>query len=232
MATAFSHRHRLALALDMDDLVEAVALATRLSSVFGVVKIGLELFSASGPEAIAALRDRGFEVFVDLKLHDTPATVYKAARVLGAVGARYVTLHAQGGYDMVAAGVQGLLAGAEGAGLSEPVAVAVTVLPSDFDVPPHIVPKRVEIARSAGCTGLMCSAGDLAMARELGPELMRIVPGVQVPGLAVATFDGEVVPSRALAEGADLLVVGRSVTNAADPEAATETLLIELLASV
>ena len=232
MATVFSHRHRLALALDMDDLVEAVSLATLMAPVFGVVKIGLELFSASGPESIAALRDRGLDVFVDLKLHDTPATVHKAARVLGAVGARYVTLHAQGGYDMVRAGVEGLLAGASGAGLAEPVAVAVTVLPSDFDVPAHIVPKRVEIARMAGCAGLMCSAENLAIARELGPELLRIVPGVQVPDGLSEAFEGAVAPSRALADGADLLVVGRSVTHSANPEAAAEALILELLASV
>src|SRR5687768_4012268 len=122
MSTAqpFPHRPRLALALDTDDLVEAVDLASMLSPWFGVAKIGLELFSASGPEGIAALRDRGLEVFVDLKLHDIPTTVQKAARVLGAVGAGYVTLHAQGGPAMVRAGVEGLLAGAEGAGLEPP----------------------------------------------------------------------------------------------------------------
>src|SRR5690606_7715438 len=151
----FPYRHRLALALDVDDLVEATELASELAPWFGVVKIGLELFSASGPEAIAALRERDLDVFVDLKLHDIPTTVHKAARVLGAVGARYVTLHAQGGLPMLRAGVEGLLAGASGAGLPAPMALAVTVLTSDTEAPPHIVPNRVRMALEAGCGGLV-----------------------------------------------------------------------------
>ena len=139
----FPYRDRLALALDVDDLVEAVDLVTVLPPWFGVAKVGLELFSASGPEALAALRDRDVDVFVDLKLHDIPTTVHKAARVLGAVGARYVTLHAQGGRAMLEAGVSGLLDGAARAGAEQPMALAVTVLTSDNDAPPHIVPQRV-----------------------------------------------------------------------------------------
>jgi len=224
----FLHRPRLALALDTDDLVEAVDLATALSPWFGVAKVGLELFAASGPEGVAALRDRGLDVFVDLKLHDIPTTVHKAARVLGAVGARYVTLHGQGGAAMVRAGVEGLLAGADGAGLEPPMALAVTVLTSDNEAPPHIVPQRVRIAVEAGCGGLICAAADLEAARQFGPDLVRVVPGIRAAGGDRHDQPRAVTPAEALELGADMLVVGRAVTAAADPLAAAEALLGDL----
>jgi len=217
---AFSHRERLALALDVDDLVEATELAAQLAPWFGVVKIGLELFSASGPEAIAALRQRDLEVFVDLKLHDIPTTVHKAARVLGAVGARYVTLHAQGGPAMLRAGVEGLHDGAERAGLPTPTSLAVTVLTSDDSAPPHIVPNRVRLALEGGCGGLVLAAEDLQTARELAPRLTRVVPGIRISGGPRHDQARAATPQEAVANGADLLVIGRAVTKAEDPEAA------------
>src|SRR3954471_16037136 len=90
-------RDRLALALDVDDLVVALRLARDLAPWFGTAKVGLELFSAVGPDAVSALTDLGYDVFCDLKLHDIPTTVSKAARVLGSLGAGYLTLHASGG---------------------------------------------------------------------------------------------------------------------------------------
>ena len=96
-------RSRLALALDVDDLVEAGRLGRRMSPWFSVAKVGLELFSAAGPEAVGAFVDQGYEVFLDLKLHDIPTTVGKAARVLGSLGVSYVTVHASGGVDMLSA---------------------------------------------------------------------------------------------------------------------------------
>ena len=110
-------RRRLALVLDLDDLVAARRLAQTLRPWFGVVKVGLELFSASGPDAIETMVELGYEVFVDLKLHDIPTTVAKASRVLGSLGASYSTMHAFGGVDMLRAGVEGLAEGAAGAGL-------------------------------------------------------------------------------------------------------------------
>src|SRR5579864_9208000 len=124
-------RDRLALALDTDDLVDALRTARDLEPWFGVAKVGLELFSATGPEVVTALVERGWKVFLDLKLHDIPSTVGKAARVLGALGASYLTLHAHGGVEMLQAGVEGLATGAEQAGVEAPIAVAVTILTSD-----------------------------------------------------------------------------------------------------
>src|ERR1700694_6025006 len=119
-------RDRLALALDTDDLGSALRTARDLEPWFAVAKVGLELFSATGPEVVTALVERGWKVFLDLKLHDIPTTVGKSASVLGALGASYLTLHAHGGVAMLRAGVEGLVTGAEQAGLQTPAAIAVT----------------------------------------------------------------------------------------------------------
>src|SRR5919199_2670421 len=136
-------RNRLALALDVDDLVIAQRLARQLRPWFGVAKVGLELYSAAGPEAGASLLDEGYQVMLDLKLHDIPNTVRRAARIIGALGATYLTMHAHGGPVMLRAGGGGVRDGAEAAGLEPPVALAVTVLTSDADAPSHILGRRV-----------------------------------------------------------------------------------------
>jgi orotidine-5'-phosphate decarboxylase len=202
-----SVRSRLALALDLDDLVEAHRISSELRP----------WFSAAGPDAIGAMRDLGYGVFLDLKLFDIPTTVNKAARVLGALGVDYLTLHARGGVDMLAAGVEGLLEGAEGAGLPVPTALAVTVLTSDDAAPAHIVPNRVRDAVEGGCAGLVLAAEDLQTARELAPRLKRVVPGIRLPGDRLHDQSRVASPQEAAANGADLLVIGRSVTAADSP---------------
>jgi len=213
-------RRKLALALDTDDLVEAHRLAVTLRPWFGVAKVGLELFSASGPDAIGALRDLGYQVFLDLKLFDIPTTVNRSTRVLGALGVEYLTLHAHGGVDMLKAGVEGLYHGADAAGLETPVALAVTVLTSDDTAPPHIVPNRVRVALEGGCGGLILAAADLQTARELAPRMRRVVPGIRLNGAPTHDQMRSATPQDAAANGADLLIIGRAVTEADDPSAA------------
>lgn len=222
-------RGTLALALDVDDLVAATRLGRELRPWFGVAKIGLELYSAAGPDAVGALRELGYDVFLDLKLHDIPNTVGKAARVLGALGVDYLTLHAFGGVDMLRAGVEGLAEGASNAGLEPPVALGVTVLTSDAGAPDHIVPQRVRIAAEAGCGGLVCAAKDLQDARTLAPRLIRVVPGIRPAGADSHDQANVATPGEAMAQGADVLVIGRAVTAAADPAHAANEIVAELL---
>ena len=210
-------RSKLALALDVDDLVAAIRLGRQLNSHFGVAKIGLELYSAAGPESIGAIAELGYRVFLDVKLHDIPTTVGKSARVLGALGVEYLTMHAQGGVDMLRAGVQGLEEGAHNAGLEKPTSLAVTVLTSDSDAPEHIMPKRVLAAAEAGCRGVVCAAGDLEQAHHYAPRLIRVVPGIRLRGDTVDDQARAASPEDAISGGADLLVIGRSVTAADDP---------------
>ncbi|MBW3573238.1 MAG: orotidine-5'-phosphate decarboxylase [Actinobacteria bacterium] len=218
-------RSRLALALDVDDVVVALRLARELQPWFGVAKVGLELYTAAGPDAVGSLAGLGYDVFLDLKLHDIPTTVGRAAAVVGAYGVRYLTLHAMGGVPMLRAGVEGLHRGAAEAGLERPVALAVTVLTSDADAPPHIVPKRVRVALEAGCDGLVCGAPDVADVRELAPRLTVVVPGTRPTGVDTHDQARTDTPAAALAAGADLLVVGRAVTAAPDRRAAAQVLV-------
>jgi orotidine-5'-phosphate decarboxylase len=223
---------RLALALDVDDLVAALRMGRQLKPYFGVAKVGLELYTAAGPEVIGTLAELGYRVFLDLKLHDIPNTVHRAARVLGAFGVGYVTMHAHGGASMLQAGVEGLLEGAANAGLAEPWSLAVTVLTSDSDAPAHIMPKRVLVAAEAGCTGIVCAAADLHDAHAYAPRLKRVVPGIRFSGSDSHDQARAATPRAAWDGGADLLVVGRCVTGASDPLAAAERLHEELRTAV
>jgi orotidine-5'-phosphate decarboxylase len=221
-------RDRLVLALDVDDLVVALRLAKRLQPYFATAKVGLELFSASGPDAVSSVADLGYDVFLDLKLHDIPTTVRKAARVIGALGTSYLTLHARSGPVMLRAGVEGLAEGAERAGLPHPVALAVTVLTSDGDAPAHILGHRVAAAVEAGCGGLILAAADVHEAKQLAPRMLAVVPGIRMPTSETHDQARPSTPADAVLEGADLLVIGRTVTEAHDPVAAAESLTASL----
>ncbi|NNE72550.1 MAG: orotidine-5'-phosphate decarboxylase [Acidimicrobiales bacterium] len=222
-------RDRLALALDVDDLVAGTRLAKALAPYFGVAKIGLELYSAAGPDAIGALTGLGYDVFLDLKLHDIPNTVNKSSRVLGALGVSYLTYHAHGGVDMLKAGVEGLNEGASNAGLDAPDSLAVTVLTSDADAPDHIVPKRVAISLEAGCTGVVCAVADLQEVHHYAPRMLRVTPGIRMAGAQTHDQARAATPAEAIAGGSDLLVIGRAVTAADDPVEAAEQLVAEIL---
>ncbi len=222
-------RSRLALALDVDDLVVASRLARSMTSYFSTVKVGLELFSATGPESVAVFLNLGYKVFLDLKFHDIPTTVGKAAKVIGGLGATYLTLHAFGGIDMLKAGVAGLAEGASETGAAVPKALAVTILTSDDEAPGHVLPKRLELAIAANCQGYVCAAVDLPIAKRVAPELFSAVPGIRPTGADKHDQRRASTPEQAIANGADLLVVGRSITLASDPIAAAEAIFASIL---
>jgi len=211
-------RDRLALALDVDDLVVALRLARRLRPWFGVAKVGLELFCAAGPETISALTVEGYRVFLDLKLHDIPTTVSRAARVIGGLGAAYTTVHTQGGEQMVRAAVRGMAEGASAAGAPAPSVLGVTVLTSETDANSEVLAARSALAAAAGCAGLVCAAADLAVTRQAAPGLLTVVPGIRPSGTASDDQARVATPGAAIAAGADILVIGRAVTAAEDPE--------------
>jgi len=175
-------KSRLALALDVDDLIDARRLAGSLFDFFGTVKVGLELYTAAGPDSVGVFTEAGFNVFCDLKLHDIPTTVHKAARVVGSVGARWVTAHAAGGEEMLKAAVDGLREGAESVGLPTPGVLGVTVLTSDTIKNEETIVSRCETALKAGCEGIICAAPDLEATSSFSDKLMRVVPGLRLPG--------------------------------------------------
>lgn len=224
-------RSRMALALDVDDIVEARRLAKSLQPWFGVAKVGLELFSAAGPEAIEAMIGDGFDVFADLKLLDIPTTVNKAARVMGSLGVSYLTVHTRAGVDHLRAGVEGVAAGAEAAGLRAPTCLGITVLtsePADLDA----LAQRVGIVLDANCGGLVCAASDLATVRSLAPDVITVVPGIRPAGVGVDDQARPATPGSAIAAGASVLVIGRAVTHADDPVAAAIAIAKEVASSL
>lgn len=235
MADLGEVRDRLAVALDMDDLVAALRMARRLKEHFGVAKVGLELFGAAGPEAVSALIDEGYKVFVDLKLHDIPNTVGRAARVLGALGASYATVHAAGGEDMVKAAVEGMTGGALEAGLVEPCVLGVTLLTSTAARPPERIVALAQVAARAGCGGVVLAASDLELLEQaedsgaLGSkDLVKVVPGIRLEGDLPHDQAATATPSAAFFAGASMIVVGRSVVGAADPEEAARKVALQV----
>ena len=221
-------RDALCLVLDVDDLVAARRTAAALAPWFGTVKVGLELFSAAGPDAVAGFVEAGFRVFCDLKLHDIPNTVGSAARVLGSSGARWVTVHTSGGEAMLRAAVDSMAEGAAAVGAEAPGVLGVTVLTSDETAGRSVLEQRCELAATTGCAGIVCAAPDLPATDPWADRLVRVVPGIRMPGGDAHDQARVASPRDALAAGADLLVVGRAVTAARDPQVAAAELVAHL----
>ena len=207
----------LIVALDVSDLDAAGALAERLHGEAGVLKVGLELFAARGPEAVTRLRAFG-PVFLDVKLHDIPNTVEGAARNCARLGIAMMTVHALGGEAMVRAAVRGATRGADDAGHPIPMVLAVTVLSSlageGLASPSSLAFEAV----AAGASGVVVSGEDVAQVHEvLGPNACLVVPGIRPAGSNGHDQVRILTPEEAVERGADYLVVGRPITESPDP---------------
>ncbi len=225
---------RLVAALDTPDLTRAEAWAAALAPHVGVLKVGLELFTALGPEAVRRIGAHG-PVFLDLKLHDIPNTVAGAVRSLLPLRPAMLTLHAAGGAPMIAAA----RAAAETAGAARPILLAVTVLTS-MDAatlastgvaasPAEQVVRLARLAMAAGADGLVCSPLEVALIRAaLGNAPLLVVPGVRPAGSALGDQARVATPREAVTSGADWIVLGRPLTQVADPAAAARAIAAEL----
>jgi orotidine-5'-phosphate decarboxylase len=224
-------RAPIAVALDTSDLAIAVGWAAAVCAHVSTVKVGLELFGHEGPAAVEKIRAAGeADLFLDLKLHDIPATVAGAARSVAHLQPRYLTVHAGGGPAMVAAAADAL---------PDTLIAGVTVLTSlsadDLDriglagPPQDAVRRLARLAVDAGARALVCSPQEVRIVRdEVGPGVVLITPGVRPAGASVDDQARVATPEQALADGADLLVVGRPITGAADPGAAAAALAAAL----
>jgi len=221
-------RDHLAIALDTPNLDTAVSIAKAVQPSIGVAKVGLELFSAAGQNAIQAMQDIGMDVFLDVKLHDIPNTVCGASTVLGSLGVRYLTVHAASGEAMLRAAVNGLSKGANEANLPAPIALAVTVLTSEPSASPELLNERLAVAVAAGCGGVVCAATDLPVIKGAAPNIITVVPGIRPTGVPVHDQGRVATPGEAIQSGADILVIGRAVTAADDPAAAAEAIAAEV----
>ncbi len=224
MSTSTAPLERVAVALDTSDREEFGRWCRLFGPRVGVLKVGLEAFSHWGPEAIAEAREHGKAVFADLKLHDIPSTVAGAVGAVRRTGADLLTVHAGGGPAMLAA--------AAAAAGDELRLLAVTLLThldravlDALDLPgegPDRAAHWARMAREAGCAGAVCSPAEVARLRcELERPFLLVTPGIR-PGTAPAGDDQRrtATPERALRDGSDLLVIGRPLTRASDPERA------------
>jgi len=222
---------KLILALDVDRGADALALVKMLKPHLSLFKVGSQLFTREGPDLLKTLRAEGVDIFLDLKWHDIPQTVAHAVTAAGALDVRYVTIHAGGGLEML----QAAQAATKG---SRTEILAVTVLTSLDDgalrqigydrTAAEQVLRFARLAALAGVHGLICSPHEIDLIREGVPEPVKLVtPGVRSAKDGLQDQKRTLTAAEALRRGANHLVIGRPITKAADPVAATRAILVE-----
>jgi len=226
---------RLIVALDFPDARAALALVDRLEGAVRWFKVGLELYIAEGNFLVAELQRRGFSVFLDLKLHDIPNTVASAVRAAARLGVNMLTVHAGGGPEMLAAAAESTDSGL--------TLLAVTVLTSMDAAQLEAtgvrgsaaaqVERLATMAFAYGIRGFVCSPAEVAsLRRRLGSEPLLVIPGIRPEGAAIGDQRRVATPAAAMASGASYLVVGRPITRAVDPGAATRAILAQMQAAI
>jgi orotidine-5'-phosphate decarboxylase len=222
---------KLILALDVDRAEDALALVRLLKPYLGLFKIGNQLFTREGPAIVRAVRAEGVDIFLDQKWHDIPQTVAKAVTAAAALDVRYVTVHASGGLEMLQAAQEAVKG-------SRTKILAVTVLTSlddgalrqiGFDrTAADQVVRLARLAVLAGVSGLVCSPHEIELIRQQIQEPVTLVtPGVRSGSDGVQDQKRTLSAPEALQRGANHLVIGRPITKAADPVAATQALMAE-----
>ncbi|ROH88239.1 orotidine-5'-phosphate decarboxylase [Pseudomethylobacillus aquaticus] len=225
-----SHDRKIVVALDYADAASALALASQLDPRLCRVKVGKELFTASGPQLIEALHKLGHQVFLDLKFHDIPTTAGKACEAASRLGVWMLNVHASGGIAMMQAAREGVLRSGQ-----SPLLIAVTVLTSmDQDglkalgVQRSVVEQVAHLAgmtQQAGLDGVVCSAQEAAMLRaQHDADFCLVTPGIRPADASLDDQSRVVTPQQALRNGASYLVIGRPITKAADPLLALQTI--------
>lgn len=220
---------RIYVALDHESAEEAVRMARTLAEHVAGFKVGLRLLHGPGPLVITALAKLGRPIFADAKLHDIPTQVEAAAARLGDHGARWITVHASGGREMLAGAAAGLRSTNPEGGL-----LAVTVLTSldSADVerlapgtsPGKLTARLAKLAVESGCEGLVCAPSELGVVRDVAPDLVKMIPGIRLGSEGHASDQKRVgSPEDAVRRGADYLVIGRAILHASDPVAVVKS---------
>lgn len=227
-------RSKLIVALDVADRAAALRAVDQLSGHVGLFKIGLELFTREGPSLVEEVRNRGEKVFLDLKLHDIPNTVRGAVRSACHLGVQMLTLHASGGASMLAVASQ------EAQSFSNPpLLLAVTALTSLSQEDVHglgiggtvedWVGRLAELAYDSGIRGLVASSKELPMLRRtFQGEMKLVIPGIRPAGAAQQDQSRTATPREAIRAGADFIVVGRPILQAADPASTADAIVAEI----
>jgi orotidine-5'-phosphate decarboxylase len=227
-------REKLIVALDVPDAAAATNLVAKLDGICLWLKVGLELFTAAGPAVLEPLLKRGHSVFLDLKFHDIPSTVAGAVRSAASLGAQMLTIHASGGPAMLIA-ARDALAGRP----TPPQLLAVTMLTSIDQAQAQAIgfhqspsEQALSLARmglDSGINGFVCSPQEVAAIRALGgPDAVLVVPGIRPAGADLGDQKRVSTPAETLRLGASYLVVGRPITQAADPARAASQILDQM----
>ena len=227
-------RSRLIAALDVPDRASALKAVEKLSGHVGYFKIGLELFTFEGPRLVEEIRDRGENIFLDLKLHDIPNTVKGAVRSACRLGVHMLTVHASGGSAMLAAACQEAQAAA-----APPLILAVTALTSLSEEEIRAigvsasaeqwVERLADAARASGVRGIVASSKELPMLRRRFQDTLQyVIPGIRPAGAALGDQSRTATPAEAIRAGASYIVVGRPILQAADPAQAADAIVREI----
>jgi orotidine-5'-phosphate decarboxylase len=230
-SSTISTRDRLIVALDFPTQSKALALVSALSGSVSIYKIGLQLYTAEGPEIVRDVAATGAKVFLDLKLHDIPNTVAKAVAAVGELGVQMLTVHLSGGRAMLEAAVEAKspnlsLLGVTVLTSATPETLRETGVNSEIE---EQVLRLAKLGKKSGIDGLISSPHEVGILRErLGYQMTLVTPGIR-PSWAVANDQKRfTTPNEALKSGADYLVIGRPITADPDPLAAIERLLEEI----
>lgn len=234
----FDPGNRLIVALDVEDRASADQLVMHLGGAASWLKIGLELFVAEGPELVREYAARGYRIMLDLKLHDIPATVARATGRAAGLGVGLLTIHSGGGRSMMQAAAAAARAAAAGTGERMRI-LAVTALTSlderDLaevgisDSMEALVLRRARLAMEAGCDGVVASPREAAIVRAEAPrDFLIVTPGVRPAGADAGDQKRVMTPAQAREDGADLVVCGRPIRDAADPRACAQAIAAEL----
>lgn len=234
-----SAREKLIVALDVNNLEDALHLTKVLSPYAGMFKVGMELFYSVGPQVVQQIKAQGVKVFLDLKLHDIPNTVGQATRALVGLGADIINVHASGGAAMMAGAAQAIKEQAEALGIPTPLLISVTVLTSmdqesfnQLGMPGNIkdrVQAWSRLTKEAGLDGVVSSAQEIPYIREAcGEKFQIITPGIR-PNWSVSGDQKRIMtPAEAIRQGASFLVVGRPITGHASPTEAAQRIQSEI----
>ena len=233
-------RERLVLALDVDDFKKAEELVSELSDYVGAFKIGNQLFTAEGPKVVDMVNKKGGKVFLDLKFHDIPNTVARAAEVATKLGVSIFNVHTSGGYEMMKAAVEATAKISQELAIRKPIILGVTLLTS---INQEILEKEIgiikrleeqvvhlaKLAKASGLDGVVASSWEIKEIRKAcGEDFIILTPGIRPAGQSSDDQKRVMAPQEAIKLGANFLVVGRPIKNAANPVEAAKQILKEM----
>jgi len=233
-------RERLVLALDVDNFKKAEQLVGKLSDYVGVFKIGSQLFTAEGAKVVNMVNDKGGKIFLDLKFHDIPNTVARAAEVAAKLGVYIFNVHTSGGYEMMKTAAEATKKTSLALGINKPLILGVTLLTS---INQEILEKEIgikkgleeqvvhlaKLAKAAGLDGVVASSWEIKEIRKAcGGDFVILTPGIRPVGKSSDDQKRVMTPQEAIKLGADFLVIGRPIRNAVNPVAAAKQILREM----